>query len=99
MPTDPAALGLIPGKNKKFSQEKNVYGAEVNQRRWSEDNGQRLKNVDQTHLVLDCGKLVLQNTFYLDITLPNLATLSVTALYTLLWSLSSCGLLTSFSVI
>ena len=60
LPPDPAALGLIPGKNKKFSQEKNVYGAEVNQRRWSEESGQWLKNVGQTHLILDCGKLVLQ---------------------------------------
>ena len=34
--------------------------AEVNQRRWLEESGQWLENVDQTHLVLDSGKPVLQ---------------------------------------
>ena len=33
--------------------------AEVNQRRWLEESGQRLENVDGTHLVLASGKPVL----------------------------------------
>ena len=32
----------------------------VNQRRCLEESGQRLENVDRTHLVLASGKLVLQ---------------------------------------
>ena len=34
--------------------------AEVNQWRWLEESGQRLENIDWTHLVLSCGKLALQ---------------------------------------
>ena len=34
--------------------------AEVNQRRWLEESGQWLENVDRTHLVLASGKLVLK---------------------------------------
>ena len=34
--------------------------AEVNQRRWLEESGLRLENVNQTHLVLASGKPVLQ---------------------------------------
>ena len=34
--------------------------AEVNQRRWLEESGQWLENVDRTHLVLASGKPVLQ---------------------------------------
>ena len=33
---------------------------EVNQQRWLEESGQRLENVDRTHLALASGKLVLQ---------------------------------------
>ena len=34
--------------------------AEVSQRHWFEESAQRLENVDQSHLVLSSGKLVLQ---------------------------------------
>ena len=34
--------------------------AEISRRRWLEEGGQRLENVDRTHLVLASGKLVLQ---------------------------------------
>ena len=38
-----------------------LYGvAEINQRRWLEESGHWLENVDQTHLVLASGKTVLQ---------------------------------------
>ena len=47
---DPAAPGSIPS----------VADAEVNQRRWLEESGQWLENVDQTHQVLPSGKLALQ---------------------------------------
>ena len=40
---------------KKISEEKIVDVAEVNQRRWLEESGQWLENVDQTHLVLASG--------------------------------------------
>ena len=36
--------------------------AEVNQQSWSEESGQWLENVDQTHLELVSGKPVLQKT-------------------------------------
>ena len=36
--------------------------AEIYQWRWLEECGQRLENVDQSHLVLASGKLVLQKT-------------------------------------
>ena len=34
--------------------------AEINQQHWSEESGQRVENVDRTHLVLASGKPVLQ---------------------------------------
>ena len=37
--------------------------AEISRRRWLEEGGQRLENVDRTHLVLAAGKLLLQNRF------------------------------------
>ena len=43
----PAAPGSIPDV------------AEINRRRWLEESGQRLENVDRTHLVLASGKQVL----------------------------------------
>ena len=43
----PAAPGSIPDV------------AEINRRRWLEESGQRLENVDRTHQVLASGKLVL----------------------------------------
>ena len=45
---------------KIISEEKIVHVAEVNQQRCSEESRQWLENVDQTHLVLASGKLVLQ---------------------------------------
>ena len=36
---------------------------QVNQRRCLEESGQRLENVDRTHLVLARGKLVLQKNY------------------------------------
>ena len=49
---------------KKISEEKIVDVAEVNQRRWLEESGLWLENVDQTHLVLASGKLVLQKYYF-----------------------------------
>ena len=37
--------------------------AEIYQRPWLEESGQRLENVDQTYLVLASGKLVPQKRF------------------------------------
>ena len=45
-------LGSIPSVPKKFSEEKIVDVAEVNQWRCLEESGLWLENVDQTHLVL-----------------------------------------------
>ena len=52
---DPATPGLIPSIPKKF-QIKIVDVTVVNKQRWLEESGQRLQNVDQTHLVLASGK-------------------------------------------
>ena len=38
--------------------------AKIYQQRWVQESGQRLENVDPTHLVLASGKLVLQNYVY-----------------------------------
>ena len=57
---DPAALSLIPSIPKKNSEEKIVDIAEVNQWPCLEESGQWLENVDQTHLVVASGKLVLK---------------------------------------
>ena len=46
---------------KKFSG-KIINVAEVNQRRWLEESGLWLENVDRKHLVLASGKPVLQKT-------------------------------------
>ena len=54
----PAAPGLIFGIPKKIF---NV--AETYQQRWSEESGQNIDNVDQTHLELAGGKLALQRRF------------------------------------
>ena len=43
---NPAALGLIPGIPKFFSEEKIVDVAEVNQQRCLDESGQWLENVD-----------------------------------------------------
>ena len=50
----PGAPGLIPGVPSKI-----VDVAEVNQWCCLEESGQLLENVDQTHLVVASGKLVL----------------------------------------
>ena len=42
-----------------FFEEKIINVAEVNSQHWLEESGQWLDNVDQTHLVLASGKLVL----------------------------------------
>ena len=59
---DPTDLGLIPNIPQKISEEKNVAVAEVYQPHCLEESGQWLENVDQTHLVLASGKLVLQKS-------------------------------------
>ena len=59
---DPAVLGLIGSVPKKISYEKIVDVAEVNQCGRLEESGQWLEKVDQTHLVMDSGKLGLQKT-------------------------------------
>ena len=51
---DPVAVGSIPSVPKKFQRKKLPDFAEVNHQRWFEES------VDQTHLVLASGKLVLQ---------------------------------------
>ena len=57
---DPGAPGLIPSVPKIFSEEKIVDVAEVNQRHCLEESGHWLEKVDQTHLEVASGKLVLQ---------------------------------------
>ena len=59
---DIAALGSILSGPPKNSEENIVNVAEVNERRWLEESGQWLENVDQAHLVLASGKPVLQKT-------------------------------------
>ena len=51
---------LIPSIQDFFSVRKIVDVAEVNQRCCLDESGQWLEDVDQTHLVLASGKLVLQ---------------------------------------
>ena len=48
----------------KFSAFSKIYFdvAEIYQRRWLEESGQKLENVEQTHLVLDSGKLSTTKT-------------------------------------
>ena len=65
---DPAAPGSIPCIPKKFSLEKIANVAEVNHQHCLEESGQWLENVDQTHLVMASGKLVLQNNIVLAFT-------------------------------
>ena len=43
-----------------MSEKKLLLLLEVNQRRWLEESGQWLENVDRTHLVLVGGNPVLQ---------------------------------------
>ena len=54
---------MMAGKIAKDSQRSHggrlVHVAEVNQRRWLEESGQWLENVDQIHLVLSTKKLFL----------------------------------------
>ena len=57
---DPAALGSILSSPPKYSEEKIVNVAEVNERRWLEESGRWLENVDRTHVVLASGNPVLQ---------------------------------------
>ena len=59
---DPADMGSIPSVPQKNSEETIIDVAEVNQQRWLEESGQWLENLDQTHLVLACGKPVLQKS-------------------------------------
>ena len=51
-----------------FSEEKIIIVAEVDQQRWLEESGPWLENVDQSHLVLARGNLVLQKTSHLQAT-------------------------------
>ena len=46
---DLAAPGSIPSVPKKFQRKKIVDVGEVNQQRSSEESGEWLENVDQTH--------------------------------------------------
>ena len=46
--------------SQRFDSQKIVNIAEVNQRHSLEESEQRLKNVDQSYLVLVSGRLVLQ---------------------------------------
>ena len=49
---DPAAPGSIPSIPKKIQRKEMTNVAGVYCRRWLEESGQRLENVDPTHLVL-----------------------------------------------
>ena len=60
---DPTARGSILSISQFFLEEQIVNAAEVNQQSWFEESGHWLVNVDQTHQVLTCGKLVLQKKF------------------------------------
>ena len=53
---------------KFFSEEKIINVAEVDQQRCLEESGQWLENVDQSHLVLASGNLVLQKMSHLQAT-------------------------------
>ena len=44
----------------KHTKKNIIDVAEVNQQRWLGESGQRLENVDRTHLMLARGKPVLQ---------------------------------------
>ena len=55
----PVAPGLISGFPENFFCSI-LDVAKVNRWCWLEECGQRLENGDRTHLVLVCGKLVLQ---------------------------------------
>ena len=57
---DPNALGSIPSIPENFSEEKIVDVAEFIKWRCLEKSGQWLENVEQNHLGLSSGKLVLQ---------------------------------------
>ena len=57
---DPATGGLIP-IFPHFFRGKIINIAEIYQWLWLEESGQRLENVDWTHLELASGKPVLQN--------------------------------------
>ena len=59
-----SCLGSIPSIPKKISEEKIVDVAEVNQRCCTEECVQWLENVDQTHLELVSGKLVLGKSYF-----------------------------------
>ena len=60
LPQGPAAPGSIPSNPEIWSEEKTVDVAEVNQLGCFVESGQLLENVDQRHLVLASGKLVLK---------------------------------------
>ena len=48
--------------SQKISEEQIIDVAEFNQRRWLEETGQWLENVDQIHPVLANGKPILQKS-------------------------------------
>ena len=60
--TEVAFLLLTQQPQVRFPALPKIYinVAVTYQQRWLEENGQRLENVDRTHLVLASGKLVLQ---------------------------------------
>ena len=47
-------VGILASRFDSRHSQKIIYISKVNQRRWLEESGQRLENVDQTHLVLTC---------------------------------------------
>ena len=58
----PSCPGFDSGHSRDFFRGKIVKVAEVNQRRCQEESGRLIENVDQTHLVLAGGELVLLKT-------------------------------------
>ena len=58
--SSPSSPRLNSQHSLKFSEEKIVYVANVNQQRCFDESGMWLENVDQTLLAPASGKLVLQ---------------------------------------
>ena len=56
---------MIPSIPEIFPEEKIIHVAEFIQRRWLEEGGQRLENVDQTHFVLASDKASTRKNYIL----------------------------------
>ena len=63
----PSCLWFNSQHSQRISEDKIIDVAKVNQWCWLHKSGQWLENVDQTHLVLPCGKPVLQKIVGLNL--------------------------------